>query len=194
MRGPPSKLPQGATSSQAKTSTSSPNHTLGSSGNTTTTSPTRTAANSGPLGVIDDIFSQKTKQAIAIDRGTLAHWLLHACRIEDGVYTDQYAFQVLEVKHEDDALYFWRTNQPKGKFLRCGDPEWQKTQDDRRRQQRAILAKDHQARQQGNDAWAGYRSDRGGRTGGYSRWETSGSQSYPWSKDASRQSQAAKWG
>ena len=144
-----------------------------------------------PLGSIDTILSQKLKQQITVDRETLAHWLLNVFRIEDGVSTTQYAFRVLEVPHGDLACYFWRTNQPKGKFLHCGDPDWQKQQEDRRRQQSAHRAKEHQARQQNTDAWAGYRSDRSGRAGGYS-WGASGAQSYPWSKDNSRP-QGSKW-
>ena len=145
----------------------------------------------GPLCAIDEILSQKLKQQITIDRDTLAHWLLNVFRIEEGVSTDQYAFQVLEVPHGDSVLYFWRTNQPKGKFLHCGDPDWQKQQDDRRRQQSAHRAKEHQARQQGTEAWSSYRSDRPGRSGGYS-WGASSAQSYPWSRDNSR-AQGGKW-
>ena len=143
------------------------------------------------MGSFDAILSQKLKQDITVERESLVHWLLNVFRVEDGVSTTQYAFQVLEVPHGDVSCYFWRTNQPKGKFLHCGDPDWKKQQEDRRRQQSAHRAKEYQGRQQNADAWAGYRSDRSGRTGGYS-WGGSTAQSYPWSKDNSRP-QGGKW-
>ena len=78
--------------------------------------------------------------------------------------SDHYAFQVLELAHEGQSLFFWRTNQPKGKFLRCSDPAWQQAQDEKRRQASNARAKAHQDRGGG---WSNYRAS-GGRSGGYS--------------------------
>ena len=138
-----------------------------------------------PLGAIDDILSQKVGHQVVVERDSLVHWLLNAIRVEDGVASDQYAFQVLEIGYKDQALIFWRTNQPKGKFLRCSDPSWQRTQDEKRRQASNARAKDYQRRQDGDRAWANYqRSDRsgGGRGGGYSSWG-SGHRGQDWQRD-----------
>ena len=137
------------------------------------------------MGAIDDILSQKVGHQVVVERDSLVHWLLHAVRVEEGMVSDHYAFQVLESGYKDQALIFWRANQPKGKFLRCSDPSWQRTQDEERRQASSARAKDDQRRQDGDRAWANYqRNDRsgGGRGGGYSSWG-SGHRGQDWQRD-----------
>ena len=143
-----------------------------------------------PVGLFDSILGLKLKRDITVDRESLVHWLLNVFRMEDGLSSTQFAFQVLEVPHGDLSCWFWRTNQPKGKFVHCDDPEWRKQQDERRRQQSANRAKDYQGRQQQSDAWSSYR-ERSGRNSGYG-WGSGGAQAPPWSKDNAR-SQGGRW-
>ena len=118
-----------------------------------------------PLDTVDEILGLKTRETVVVDRRMLAQWLLHAVRIEDGVQSDQYAFQLLEMQHQGQALYYWRVNQPKGKFLLCSHPQRQKDLDDRRRLQRQQRARDYQANQAQTSGWRPYKpGGRGGAT------------------------------
>ena len=131
-------------------------------------------------------MTQKIGKTVRIDRTTLFNWLLNVLRIEHDMTSDVYCFQVLTLEREGAPLGYWRVNQPKGKFTHCGDPQWQRTQDQRRRaqsQQRATSYSNrrgnwdrYQPREQEYQGWGHHGQDtegryRGGNRSGWNTWD-----------------------
>ena len=69
-----------------------------------------------PIGCIDNIIRSHSGSQFVADRRFLVDQLLRMMRVQQGRLLDEYAFQVLQVEIEGQACFFWRANQPYGKF------------------------------------------------------------------------------
>ena len=66
------------------------------------------------MGALDYILEGRVKGAV--DRMHLLDWMKRAVAVESGNVTDKYAFNILEIKHRDDRMVFWRSNEAMGAF------------------------------------------------------------------------------
>ena len=124
--------------------------------------------------MIEVIMQKRTNEDVLVDRPTLVHWLLNLKRNEYGVDQDHYAFQVLTLDIEGEEYVFWRVNQAKSKFLKCGDPAWQREQQDKK-----YANWGRQKRESAPTPWVGYRGSGkgGGKWVDYKEWDYNASSS-----------------
>ena len=69
-----------------------------------------------PIGWIDGIIRKHLGSQFVADRAFLVNQLLRTMRVSKGMLQDEYAFQVLQVELDGQNRFFWRANQPYGKF------------------------------------------------------------------------------
>ena len=76
-----------------------------------------------PIGWIDGIIRKHLGTQFVGDRAFIVKQLFRTMRVTQGVLQDEFAFQVLCIELDGQHRYFWRANQPYGKFQHWQTPE-----------------------------------------------------------------------